>query len=346
MKTINNIKILLPLSVLMLVETHSLRAQYTVDFSNSSTYTTTCGSVNAAQWEVRNDSCTLYTPVLYPSIGNSDSTMVKFSVRINQSGNLDNSDKVYIYVQIGSGSYELKKIYSGARHANVFAYDDSEKVSIADNFKFIIVMHNNSKSNFWQIKTGGISVANVTTASHLPIELLSFNAIPINNSVLLKWVTASETNNDYFTIERSANGMDFSPAGTIAGAGNSNSLKEYSFNDESPVAATYYRLKQTDFNGAFTYSNIILVNASGSKTAAVGINAANGILHVTVNNALAGPLMVNVYSNAAALVYSNASQIGSGSSTIDLTPSLPTGIYTVRVNMNNMRPVTSKVFMN
>ncbi|MGD0709595.1 MAG: hypothetical protein ABR968_00280 [Bacteroidales bacterium] len=180
----------------------------------------------------------------------------------------------------------------------------------------------------------------------LPIELLSFNALPSNGSVLLKWVTASETNNDYFTIERSANGMDFSTAGTVAGAGNSNNLKEYSFTDENPFSTIYYRLKQTDFNGAFTYSDIILVTTSGNKTAGVGVNATDGILHVTVNNAVAGPLQVNIFNTAGALVYGTETHIGSGSSTVDLSTSLPVSIYIVKVSMNNMQPVTTKVFMN
>ncbi|MBU0489167.1 MAG: fibronectin type III domain-containing protein [Bacteroidetes bacterium] len=88
----------------------------------------------------------------------------------------------------------------------------------------------------------------------LPIELLSYTAICNNQNVILKWCTASETNNNYFSIERSKNATVFEQVGTVQGAGNSNSLISYSWIDDfAESAPAYYRLKQTDFNG----SNVI-----------------------------------------------------------------------------------------
>lgn len=98
-------------------------------------------------------------------------------------------------------------------------------------------------------------------ASPLPIELLAFTAEPVNNKmVFCKWTTATEINNDYFTVERSKDGNHFEALGTVDGAGNSTSLLNYSFIDESPFkGVSFYRLKQTDFNGNFSYSSIIAV---------------------------------------------------------------------------------------
>jgi len=92
----------------------------------------------------------------------------------------------------------------------------------------------------------------------LPIELLNFSAIPINNNyVEINWQTAAEINNDYFTIERSNNGFDWEEIIIIGGAGNSSSLLSYSAIDNDPInGISYYRLNQTDFNGQFEYSNI------------------------------------------------------------------------------------------
>ncbi|MGB0882860.1 MAG: T9SS type A sorting domain-containing protein, partial [Vicingaceae bacterium] len=91
----------------------------------------------------------------------------------------------------------------------------------------------------------------------LPVELISFNANCLNNEVAIKWTTASEINNDYFTIERSLDGINFDKIGNVTGAGNSNSLKDYSWIDEKPLSGSnYYRLKQTDFDGKFSYSDV------------------------------------------------------------------------------------------
>ncbi len=96
------------------------------------------------------------------------------------------------------------------------------------------------------------------TGSVLPIELISFNAMCKNGSVLLTWTTASETNNNYFTIERSRNGKDFESIAYVTGAGNSKRLNKYTFNDDASMSGNlYYRLKQTDYNGHFSYSNSV-----------------------------------------------------------------------------------------
>jgi len=104
----------------------------------------------------------------------------------------------------------------------------------------------------------------------LPIELLSFTATAntLTNAVYLEWITASETNCDYFTVERSANVADFEEVLTKDAAGNSSSVRIYNDADLHPLGGTsYYRLKQTDFNGDFTYSDVVPVTFNGSLTA-------------------------------------------------------------------------------
>lgn len=100
----------------------------------------------------------------------------------------------------------------------------------------------------------------------LPIQLVYFNAIVENErSVKLEWKTDSEMNNDFFTIERSLNATDWEIVTTINGAGNSNTPLTYSVVDSNPYNyVSYYRLKQTDFDGQFEYSNIKSVNLKGT----------------------------------------------------------------------------------
>ncbi|MDD2981841.1 MAG: hypothetical protein PHQ74_00500 [Crocinitomicaceae bacterium] len=95
----------------------------------------------------------------------------------------------------------------------------------------------------------------------LPIELLSFTATAAKNQVNLTWITASEKNNDYFTIERTVDGLTFEEVGKVAGQGNSSLKNEYTFSDTRPKnGISYYRLKQTDYNGESEYFEVKSVN--------------------------------------------------------------------------------------
>jgi hypothetical protein len=112
------------------------------------------------------------------------------------------------------------------------------------------------------------------TASRLPIVLLSFDAKSFKENVELKWTTAAEINNSFFTIERSQNGVDFVPRLFLDGAGNSNELQKYQVVDSEPILGrSYYRLKQTDFNGQFEYFEIISVVFEGSEQFNFGLKS-------------------------------------------------------------------------
>ena len=92
----------------------------------------------------------------------------------------------------------------------------------------------------------------------LPITLISFEAKANEaNEVTLDWVTATEVNNSFYTIERSVDGTNFETVANIDGAGNSDDLLFYSYIDTKPInGLSFYRLKQTDFNGEFDYSEV------------------------------------------------------------------------------------------
>ncbi len=98
------------------------------------------------------------------------------------------------------------------------------------------------------------------TLDRLPIVLLSFEVEVTEDKVELHWVTLTEENNAFFTIERSADGVEFDPILFLDGAGDSNKINRYSITDDTPLNGRfYYRLKQTDFNGLFSYSEVISV---------------------------------------------------------------------------------------
>lgn len=124
-----------------------------------------------------------------------------------------------------------------------------------------------------------ITLASTNANNALPVELVDFSATLINNEVVLNWITASELNNDFFTVERSSGGEVFTSMGQVNGRGTTNQAHSYNLIDTHPLnGRSYYRLKQTDFDGSFSYSKIVSVVYEGSSTAALMVypNPSNG----------------------------------------------------------------------
>ena len=95
----------------------------------------------------------------------------------------------------------------------------------------------------------------------LPIQLKNFTALPDRQAVHLQWATATEKNNAFFAIERSANGQVFEEIGRVSGAGNSVIELQYHFLDLAPLPGmNYYRLRQIDYDGQFSYSMVRTVD--------------------------------------------------------------------------------------
>jgi len=115
----------------------------------------------------------------------------------------------------------------------------------------------------------------------LPVELISFKADKQNQTVLLTWKTAQEQNSDRFEIERSSNGTAFNSKGSVAAAGNTNSITNYSFKDIDPMnGINYYRLKQVDKDGSFIYSRTVSVSFDASKNLIVFPNPVSDRLYI------------------------------------------------------------------
>jgi len=140
----------------------------------------------------------------------------------------------------------------------------------------------NSPATFYNVSAE--MTASVLCAT-LPIELLEFTAVPIDNiQVKLDWQTASELNNDYFTIERSRDGINWGIVGKVQGAGNSSTMLNYDLFDQNPyLGISYYRLKQTDFDGQFDYSKTINVKMQDDQSVFIYPNPTNSIITIAGN---------------------------------------------------------------
>ncbi|HNW89011.1 MAG TPA: T9SS type A sorting domain-containing protein [Bacteroidales bacterium] len=174
----------------------------------------------------------------------------------------------------------------------------------------------------------------------LPISLLSFDAIEDGGHIKIMWTTATEINNDYFTVQRSANAKEFSDVAIVQGSGNSNEIIHYNTYDESPMPdISYYRLKQTDFDGKFSFSEIVAVVSGDSHLNAIYPNPFTTSLNIELNEAplpdkntvfiiynLLGEQMVNIpLKNKSAAVEAD---------------DIPAGVYYYKIEVNG-QPVQS-----
>lgn len=131
------------------------------------------------------------------------------------------------------------------------------------------------------------TLGNTDNVAPLPIELLSFRAVPERDAVRLSWETLSERNNDFFTIERSLDGEAWADITSVKGAGTFSGKRKYSAVDESPVnGLSYYRLRQTDFDGAFKYSDVQRVQLEGIVRLDVYPNPSKGSYTITASDDL------------------------------------------------------------
>ncbi len=178
----------------------------------------------------------------------------------------------------------------------------------------------------------------------LPIELVSFTAKQNHSTVDLNWTTASEINNDYFTVEKSNDGYLYSPFGRMEGAGNSNSLLNYSFTDNHPCPGTnYFRLKQTDYDGHFSYSDVVAVNFNYKQKFYPSFNSPTQEINIAYYSSVRCKSKITIYDVNSRAVYSTEKEFQQGQNnyTIPVT-FLSRGMYFVQLE-NDFEAIQAKV---
>ncbi len=188
-------------------------------------------------------------------------------------------------------------------------------------------------SSTWQ-QTGSATIGSTNGADPLPIELISFEIKPNNDNIEISWATTTEINNDYFTLERGKNGVNFTSIATVAGAGNTTTTQYYSNLDFEPWdGINYYRLKQTDFDGNYTYSAIKAINYSkrNNLSAIIYPNPATNELNVLFSKISETQLNIQIYDVLGKLIFNQNQEILSNKATIN-TAWLSLGMYTIIIN--------------
>jgi lysophospholipase L1-like esterase len=181
-------------------------------------------------------------------------------------------------------------------------------------------------------------VQSFLAAALLPVKLSKFDAVALEKRIDLNWETASETNNSHFVIERSLNGREFKAIGEIKGKGNSNSKVKYTFSDKSPVTGkNYYRLKQVDLDGKFTFSQVVAVSLKSAPSAVLLYPVP---AYTSINLKIAADkkesIQINIYDRSGNTKSSFTRNLDKGENLLQFpVSSLPTGNYVMQIKQES-----------
>lgn len=173
--------------------------------------------------------------------------------------------------------------------------------------------------------------ANAQQYSGQPIQLIGFTAQCDNGTALLKWTTATETNNDYFTIERSTDGITYDSIGTVKGAGNSIFDINYQFADANPLQGTsYYRLSQTSFDGSISHFPPVAFEscASGNSFKAC---FENDNVNIIINSSDYDTYHVLITNRVGRVIVNQDYSVSKGQNFIRISPNCADGLYIVNI---------------
>ena len=183
-----------------------------------------------------------------------------------------------------------------------------------------------------------------TVNTPLPIKLLSFTATPVDKRVRLNWETATEINNEFFTVERSSDGINFDEIAIVKGAGDSNNILKYTSWDDNPLyGISYYRLKQTDYDGKFSYSQIVSVNMNNNSGALLEIknlspNPFNNNFEIVFNTHLYSNIEFELINLQGQKVFKDKITVENGKNSylFDKGADLPSGTYIALLRSNGV----------
>jgi len=197
----------------------------------------------------------------------------------------------------------------------------------------------------WPCTNGGpCMILDVTyQCTFLPVELTNFSVRAISHNSFLNWQTASETNNAYFQIQHSPNGKDFQTIDEVTGMGTTNEETNYEYLHENPLEGiNYYRLKQIDFDGTYTYSEIINIRMESNENKPFLTFFPNPVREeLTLINHSNEPIDVIIFnSQGQRIVHLKIEDLGQ---VIHQTSYLNSGVYFIQITHNEQ--ITTNFFL-
>jgi hypothetical protein len=247
-------------------------AQAAIDLQNVYTYLDTLKYNIQLMFPAQFGNSLILTPHIYWL---NAATVFTDTLFLNAEGNPDAVFVFQINGALTTSAYSMVSLINGAQAKNVY-WEVQGAVTINSNSNFsgtivsndgaIVLSTGDTLAGRALTTTGSVNstliIANNAYGGYcsniLPVNLLSFSANCSNRYEELKWSTTTETDNKYFTVERSADGKGWQSVGSVQGAGNSAVSRAYSFSDNTPnPSIAYYRLMLTDFAGNESYSSVV-----------------------------------------------------------------------------------------
>jgi hypothetical protein len=191
---------------------------------------------------------------------------------------------------------------------------------------------------------GRLSITPLVATGPLPVQLVDFTAQVQGTGVNLAWRTASEAGSDRFDIERSLDGAAFTKLGMVAAQGTTSQAHAYAFRDvqlPNGAATLYYRLRQVDLDGTYTFSPVRVVQVAAAAVAfgaEVYPNPWADELHVQLVGLSTEPLHFALYDAVGKLVLSHATA-SAQQVALPAVGSLPAGVYTLRISQGQQQRV-------
>ncbi|HWY98860.1 MAG TPA: T9SS type A sorting domain-containing protein, partial [Bacteroidia bacterium] len=166
----------------------------------------------------------------------------------------------------------------------------------------------------------------------LPINLESFTAECNNYYALLQWKTASESNNDYFTIDRTQDGVHFETVAVIKGSGTTSAAHSYSTIDYTPLSGTsYYRISQTDFDGVTTNLNTVVYVPCENSESVNAFTVNNNTIDVQINSNSIDTYTFTIMNALGQVILTQAHNVSVGLNDFKINPQVARGIYILQI---------------
>jgi len=236
-----------------------------------------------------------------------------------ENGGAEPTPRLYTYPTTYSSAVTFVSNYASTSGFNVYNYPDA------------IPGYLN-----WQITKfppcGRVPVT-VTKNCVAPVKFVDFDAKNMGSSVLLIWQTASEQNSDYFSVEKSGDGVNFNSIGTVGAAGNSENILSYSFIDRNlSDGNSYYRIVEYDKNGNTTSSSIKSVDVNNNNDLVVMPNPNGGNFIITGKTTANTPIDISIINSLGQQLFELVSQSEQENFSQNINISnLPSGIYYLQV---------------
>ncbi|MCD6065236.1 MAG: hypothetical protein K0S33_62 [Bacteroidetes bacterium] len=216
--------------------------------------------------------------------------------------------------------------------------DELHILSAARSSDQILTEYNNQSAPSAFYSVSAQFTTSIIPCSPLPIGLISFTASILDaKAVKADWSTITETNNSHFIIQRSVDAINWTNLGQVPGIFYSNTLRNYEYIDHDPLMGiAYYRLKQVDVNGDYSYSEIESVNFEGLEIVTAYPNPSSGHFTVLINSAEAEQVFIELFSPMGQLLLSDELLNAKGVNAYEVdTKEYAPGIYLLRVFTKN-----------